>query len=66
MTGISESKKISLVKKDTNNTIDTKMDVTSAIKTYAQTYVDDNIRSSFIELAMDIYKTYKSEAKEWF
>lgn len=64
VTGISESKKVALIKKDNNNTIDTKMDVVSAIKTYAQTYVDVSIRDGFIEMAMDIYNTYKAEAKE--
>lgn len=64
VTGISESKKVALVKKDNTNTIDTKMDVVSAIKTYAQTYVDAHVRDSFIELAMDIYNTHKAEAKE--
>lgn len=64
VTGISESKKVALVKRDVNNTIDTKMDVASAIKTYAQTYVDAPARDSFIELAMDIFNTYKAEAKE--
>jgi DNA repair exonuclease SbcCD nuclease subunit len=64
VTGISESKKVALIKKDTNNTIDTKMDVSSAIKTYAQTYVDVSERDAFTELAMEIYATYKAEAKE--
>lgn len=64
VTGISESKKVALVKRDVNNTIDTKMDVASAIKTYAQTYVDVPMRDAFTELAMDIYNTYKAEAKE--
>jgi len=62
--GISESKKVSLIKKDINNTIDTKMDVNSAIKTYAQTYVDEPVREAFIELALEIYNEYKIEAKE--
>lgn len=61
---ISESKKVALVKKDSNNTIDTKMDVSSAIKTYANTYVEDKVRAAFIELATEIHTTYKSEAKE--
>lgn len=61
---ISESKKVALIKRDINNTIDTKMDVTSAIKTYAHTYVDAPVRDAFIELAMDIYNEYKAEAKE--
>lgn len=62
--GISESKKVNLIKKDNNNTIDSKMDVSAAIKTYAQTYVDDAARSGFIELSMDIYNLYKTEGKE--
>lgn len=61
---ISESKKVALVKKDSNNTIDTKMDVAAAIKTYADVYVEDKMRPSFIELATEIHTTYKSEAKE--
>lgn len=64
VTGITESKKVALIKKDGNTTIDTKMDVVSAIKAYAKSQVDDVSRDGFIELAMDIYKTYKSEAKE--
>ena len=61
---ISESKKVNLIKKDNGNTIDSKMDVSAAIKTYAQTYVDDNVRSEFIELAMEIHSIYKTEGKE--
>lgn len=64
VTAVSESKKVALVKKDSNNTIDTKMDVASAIKTYANTYVDDKMRLAFIALATEIHTTYKSEAKE--
>lgn len=64
VTAISESKKVALIKKDSNNTIDTKMDVASAIKTYATTYVEDKMRPAFIELATEIHTTYKSEAKE--
>jgi DNA repair exonuclease SbcCD nuclease subunit len=64
VTAISESKKVALVKKDSNNTIDTKMDVSSAIKTYANTYVEDKMRAAFITLATEIHTTYKSEAKE--
>ncbi len=64
VTSVTESKKVALIKKDSNNTIDTKMDVSSAIKTYAQTYVDESMRPAFIELAMEIYTVYKAEAKE--
>jgi DNA repair exonuclease SbcCD nuclease subunit len=61
---ISESRKVNLIKKDSSNTIDTKMDVSAAIKTYAQTYIDSDKRAGFIELAMDIYNVYKTEGKE--
>lgn len=64
VTSITESKKIALVKRDTTNTIDTKMDVVSAIKTYAKTYVEEKDRAAYIELAMDIYNAYKAEVKE--
>lgn len=64
VTGITESKKPILVKKDNNNTIDTKMDVTTSIKTYADKYVDDKSRSQFIELSMEILNLYKIEDKD--
>lgn len=64
ITGIAESKKVALIKRDTNNTIDTKMDVVSAIKTYSDTYIDVANRAPFIELAMEIYNEYKAESKE--
>lgn len=62
--GISESKKVNLIKKDNSNTIDSKMDTAAAIKTYAQTYVEDAQRTSFIELAMDIFNIHRTEGKE--
>src|SRR5574337_42535 len=55
VTAISESKKVNLIKKDINNNIDSKMDVSSAIKNYAKTYIEDVTRAPFIELAMEIY-----------
>ena len=61
---ISESKKVSLIKKDINNNIDTKMDISSAIKAYAQSYIEEANRSSFIELSMDIVNVFKNESKE--
>jgi DNA repair exonuclease SbcCD nuclease subunit len=62
--GISESKKTNIIKKDSNNTIDNKMDINSAIKRYSLSYVEDKDREKFIELAMDIYNMYKAEVKE--
>ena len=61
---ISESKKVNLIKKDSNNLLDNKMDVTSAIKAYSELYVEEKDRSSFIDLAVSIYNTYQSENKE--
>lgn len=62
--GIAESKKVSLIKRDANNILDTKMDVPSTIKSYCITYIPDNLQSSFVELSLDIYNTYKLEAKD--
>lgn len=64
ITGISEQKKVSLIKKDINNNIDTKMDVSSAIKSYAKTYIEEEKRDVFTELSMDVYAQYKLEIKE--
>ena len=44
--GIAESKKISIIKRDNNNILDTKMDVISAIKTYSDAYIEENMRVS--------------------
>lgn len=62
--GVSESKKALLIKKDSNNSIDTKMNVSSAIKTYATSYIEQDHQEKFISLALDIYSNYKNEAKE--
>lgn len=62
--GISESKKVSLIKKDTSHNISTKIDVTPAIKIYADLYVDAKFKDRFIDLANEIYMTYKEESKE--
>lgn len=57
VSNISESKKIAQVKKDSDkSTIDTKMDVNSAIKSYAKDYIDPNKQNDFINLALEIYK----------
>src|SRR5277367_3789270 len=41
---ISESKKVNLIKKDGSTNIDSKMDVQAAIKTFAETYIEDAVR----------------------
>jgi DNA repair exonuclease SbcCD nuclease subunit len=64
VTGITESKKVALIKKDGTVAIDTKMDVASAIKTYSISYIEAPLRDAFVELAMDILNTYKAEVKE--
>jgi len=64
VTGISESKKLALIKKDTSGiAIDTKMDVPTAIKAYADKYVDVSVRAEYIEESMDIYDTFIAEGK---
>lgn len=64
VTNISESKKIFLIKKDNSNILDTKMDVPSTIKNYSSIYIEENQKSDFINLAMEIYNSYKAELKE--
>lgn len=64
VTGISESKKPAAVKKATATTIDSKMDVPTAIKAFADKHVDAHARADYIELSMEIYNFYKAEAKE--
>jgi len=61
VTSVSENKKVNLIKKDGNNTINSKMDVSSAIKKYADTYVDAPLQGEFSKLALEIYQIYKEE-----
>lgn len=63
ISSISESKKLSVIKKNINN-INIKMDVQSAIKTYAKTHIEADKQDPYIELAMDIYKIYKEEVEK--
>jgi len=64
ISGISESKKVILIKKDTSNTLNTKMDVPVAINKYGETYIPPAQKDEFINLAMEIYQVFKSEVKE--
>ena len=58
--GISESKKINLVKKE-DNSIDTKMDTKSAIRAYVEKFVDKDISSQTAELALKILEQFESK-----
>lgn len=68
ISGLSESKKLSLVKKNDTAVIDTSMDVPSAIKMWAgEKYLDKKLedrKNRFIEVAMDILTKFKSEGKD--
>ena len=64
VSAISESKKLAPIKKDESKTIDTTMDIISAIKTYASSHVDEKKRNSFTALASDIYNQFKNESKD--
>jgi len=59
ISSIIESKKVNVIKKD-NNSLDTKMDVISAIKIFAETQEHKEL---FTETAINIYKKYKAEEK---
>jgi DNA repair exonuclease SbcCD nuclease subunit len=63
ITGISETKKSNLIKKDGSAALDTRMDVATAIKTYAETNIDKEAQADYIELSMEIYNQFKLEDK---
>ncbi len=60
----SESKKINVVKKDVNNTIDNSFDVASAIKKFAELHVDIKMRDKYMNVASAIFSKYKSSLKD--
>lgn len=62
ISSIIESKKQISLKKE-NNKINNKMDVSSAIKQYADSYLKEEDKSDFINLALEIYENYQEEAK---
>lgn len=64
ITGISEIKKVSLIKKDSDNTIDSAMDIITSLKIYTDQYVEDKLRSKVVELAIDIINQYKLEERD--
>jgi exonuclease SbcD len=61
VSSILESKKQVSLKKDTNK-INSKMDVASAIKQWADSYLLEGERGDYIEIAIDIYKEFQEEA----
>ena len=64
VSSISESKKLLIIKKDSENNINTKLDVITAIKKYSEKYIKEESRDKFIELSLDIYNNYKLESKD--
>lgn len=68
VSALSESKKLSLVKKSDTAVIDTTMDVPSAIKMWAgEKYPnkkDEDRKNRFIEVAMSILNKFKNEGKD--
>ena len=64
---ISEAKKTILVQKDQNNTLNTKMDVSSAINKYVSNYLNHlpaDKKGAVLDLALEIYNSHVEEAKE--
>jgi len=57
---ISETKKNNIVKKE-SNTLNNKMDISTAIKQYGDLYVEESVRSKFLEVSMEIYRQYQEE-----
>ncbi len=70
ISGFSESKKLALIVKDKDDaiTIDTNIDVNSAIKKWADKRytekTDDDKKKKFIELSLKLIARLKNESKE--
>lgn len=62
VSSISESKKMSSIKKETDELMSNTIDVSAAIKMYAG-LVEENKKDQFISLASEIYNQYKLEVK---
>jgi len=60
----SESKKMNVVKKDANNTIDNSFDVGSAIKKFGELHVNIKIRDKYMQVANEIFGDYKAALKD--
>lgn len=63
ITGISETKKTTVIKRQASANIDSKMDTPTAIRAYADKHIEAEQRDSFIELSMEIYHQYKQDEK---
>ena len=63
ISNFSENKKINLIKKETQN-ISQSMNEISAIKLYADSFIDEKNKEMFIDLASEIYSEFKKEGKE--
>jgi DNA repair exonuclease SbcCD nuclease subunit len=65
VSSLSESKKLAPIKKDGSSTdIDMASDMSSAIKKWAETQLDENKRELFIEVSNRLIKKFKNEDKE--
>ncbi len=62
--GISESKKTVVVKNSSSQNLDSKMDVLTAAKIYAENNVDAKVRPDFIDAITHLYNEFKLENKE--
>jgi DNA repair exonuclease SbcCD nuclease subunit len=59
VSAITESKKLSPIKKDGTTSIDTTMDVMAAVKMWATSQIDTEKQSLFIETAADVYSEFQ-------
>lgn len=59
---ISESRRQNSVKKEAND-LSNKMDIITAIKKYSDTYIKEEDRSQYIDVALSIYNKFKEEEK---
>lgn len=60
--GITQNKKVNIVKKPDSN-LDLNMTINTAIKTYADKYIEESFKNDFIELCNEIYSSLKADQK---
>ena len=60
--GITQNKKINVIKKPDSD-LDLNMTINTAIKTYADKYIEESFKNDFIELCNEIYSSLKADHK---
>lgn len=63
ISSITETKKVKILKKEDDSSFTHAMDAESLIKTYADTHIEQDLRSEYISVANEIHKQLKMDSK---